>query len=70
MGFSLGGLAAAVCAAAISSIGGGDAGAPASTLGDGGGKAVTAFTTFSSPPAEHGIEVSAPKSSPSGGPSI
>lgn len=69
MGFSLGAAAAAVCAAAAACIGvGGDASAPASTLGDA-GIAVTAFSTFSSPAADHGVEVSAPKSGPSG-PSI
>lgn len=68
MGFSLGAAAAAVCSAAIACIGGGDASAPASTLGDA-GTAVTAFATFSSPAADHGVEVSAPKSGPSG-PSI
>lgn len=60
MGFSLGGAAAAVCAVAAACIGGGDAGAPAATLGDA-GMAVTAFTTFSSPAADVGVEVAAPK---------
>ncbi len=70
MGFSLGGLAAAVCAAAAACIGDGGAGAPASTLGDGGGTAVSAFATFSSPAAaDLGVEVSAPKGGPTG-PSI
>lgn len=61
MGFSLGGAAAAVCAAAAACIGGGDASSPAATLGDSGGSAVTAFATFSSPAADHGVEVAAPK---------
>ena len=62
-GFSIGAVAAAVCAAALGCLGGGDAGAPASTLGDG-GTAVTAFTTYSSPAADVGIEVSAPTKAP------
>lgn len=69
MGFSLGGPAATCIAALACIVGGGGADAPASTLGDGGGTAVSAFTTFSSPAAEHGVEVSAPKGGPTG-PSI
>lgn len=60
MGFSLGGVAAACVAAAAACIGGGDAGAPAADLGA--SQAVsTTFATFSSPPADVGVEAAAPK---------
>jgi len=59
-GFSIGAAAAACVAAAAACIGGGDAGAPAADLGVSSAVSTT-FATFSSPAADHGIEVSAPK---------